>query len=90
MTNVSKLIFGAVIAVFTAVVFFEKPAAAQNHSWCAEYDFGSAGATNCGFATFQQCLATVSGVGGSCGPNPQYQSSPRLYTSVKRPRRYSY
>ena len=90
MTNVSKLVFGAAIAVFAAVVGFEKPAAAQNHSWCAEYDFGSAGATNCGFATFQQCLAAVSGVGGSCGPNPQYQASPRLYTSAKRPRRYSY
>jgi hypothetical protein len=49
MRNVSKLIFGAAIAVFAAVVCFEKPAAAQNHSWCAEYDFGSAGATNCGF-----------------------------------------
>jgi Dioxygenase len=38
MRNVSKLIFGAAIAVFAAVVCFEKPAAAQNHSWCAEYD----------------------------------------------------
>jgi hypothetical protein len=62
MTNVSKLIFGAAIAMFAAVVCFEKPAAAQNHSWCAEYDFGSAGATNCGFATFQHCLAGVNGV----------------------------
>ena len=68
MTNVSKLIFGAAIAVFAAVVCFEKPAAARNHSWCAEYDFGGAGAKNCGFATFQQCSAAVSGVGGSCRP----------------------
>jgi hypothetical protein len=33
-------------------------------------------------------LAAVNGVGGSCGPNPQYQDSPRLYTSANRPRRY--
>ena len=68
MTNVAKLIFGAAIAVFAAVVCFEKPAAARNHSWCAEYDFGGAGATNCGFATFQQCSTAVSRVGGSCRP----------------------
>jgi hypothetical protein len=74
MINVSKLIFGAAIAalgVFVAVVCFERPAAAQNNSWCAYYDGGSAGATNCGFATFQQCSAAVSGVGGNCGANPQ-------------------
>jgi hypothetical protein len=31
--------------------------------WCANYRNGS---TNCGFQTFQQCMATVSGVGGFC------------------------
>jgi hypothetical protein len=49
-----KLIFSAAIAaldVFVAAVCFEKPAAAQNNSWCAYYDLGSSGATNCGFAT---------------------------------------
>jgi hypothetical protein len=33
--------------------------------WCANYVNGT---TNCGFYTFQQCLAAVSGVGGSCEP----------------------
>jgi hypothetical protein len=33
--------------------------------WCANYNNGS---SNCGFYTFQQCLAAVSGVGGSCQP----------------------
>jgi hypothetical protein len=93
MSSVSKLIFGAAIAaigVFAVVVCFEKPAAAQNSAWCAYYDFGQDGATNCGFSTFQQCLATVSGVGGSCGPNPQYQGSPGLSLSTKHSRRHSY
>jgi hypothetical protein len=93
MSSVSKLIFDAAIAaigVFAAVVCFEKPAAAQNYAWCAYYDFGQDGATNCGFSTFQQCLATVSGVGGSCGPNPQYQSSPELSLSTKHSKRHSY
>jgi hypothetical protein len=93
MSSISKLIFGAAIAaigVFAAVVSSEKPAAAQNYAWCAYYDFGEDVATNCGFSKFQQCLATVSGVGGSCGPNPQYQGSLGLYLSTKHPRRHSY
>ncbi|CAL8980624.1 hypothetical protein RHODGE_RHODGE_01298 [Rhodoplanes serenus] len=36
--------------------------------WCAEYDMEGA-VVNCGFATREQCLATVSGVGGGCRPN---------------------
>lgn len=40
--------------------------------WCAEYSYG---ARTCGFSTYAQCLATVSGVGGFCNgtsdaPNP--------------------
>ena len=50
-------IFLFILGVFAAVVCFEKPTEAQGGPWCAYYDFGSAGATNCGFATFQQCLA---------------------------------
>jgi hypothetical protein len=61
-----------ILGVFAAVVCFEKPAAAQNYPWCAYYNFGG-GATNCGFSTFQQCLAALSGNSDSCGPNPQYQ-----------------
>jgi len=53
-----------ILGVFAALVCLEKPAAAQNSQWCAYYDFAFGGATNCGFSTFQQCLATVSGVGG--------------------------
>jgi hypothetical protein len=35
--------------------------------WCAEYS-GDGGATNCGFNSYQQCRAAISGVGGSCRP----------------------
>ena len=45
------------------------PAQAQNYPWCADY---SGGGTNCGFVTFEQCLLTVSGIGGFCDPNTQY------------------
>ncbi|MBX9847086.1 MAG: hypothetical protein K2Z80_35290 [Xanthobacteraceae bacterium] len=36
-------------------------------AFCASYFNGG---TNCGFATFQQCLDSVRGVGGQCGPAP--------------------
>ena len=61
-----------ILGIFTATLCVAQPAAAQNYPWCVYENFAG-GATNCGFSTFQQCLATVSGVGGSCGPNPQYQ-----------------
>jgi len=76
-----------IMGVFAAVVCIENPAEAQNYPWCAYYNDQEGGFTNCGFVTFQQCLAALSGVGGSCGANPQYQGSPGLYLSTKHPRR---
>ena len=49
-------------------------AEAQNYPWCAHYSGGSmGGAMNCGFTTFQQCLDTVSGIGGFCERNDWYK-----------------
>ena len=82
-----------ILGVFAAVVCFEKPAAAQTYLWCAYYNFGGmggGGAENCGWATIEQCIATVSGIGGSCGPNAQYQGPAQLYLSTKPPRRHSH
>jgi hypothetical protein len=47
-------------------------------SWCA-YDVR--GGTNCGFHSYAQCMANISGIGGSCSPNPSLP--PR---SSRRPR----
>jgi len=79
-----------ILGAFATIICIEKPAEAREYPWCAYYNFDRGGARNCGFATFQQCLAAVSGVGGNCGPNPAYQSVPRPYPSTKHPRRYSY
>jgi Protein of unknown function (DUF3551) len=51
------------------------PAHAQNRPWCAYYS-APFDATNCGFSTYEQCLATVSGVGGYCEPNTMYVPPP--------------
>ena len=39
---------------------------AQAAPWCAFYDPST---YNCGFHSFEQCLATVRGAGGWCRPN---------------------
>jgi Protein of unknown function (DUF3551) len=66
-------IFLLILGVFAAVVCFEKPAAADG-PWCVGYDGGEGGgATNCGFSTYQQCLATATGAGAWCEPNTMYQ-----------------
>jgi hypothetical protein len=68
------------LGVFVAIICAQKPAEAQNYPWCAYYDMGGmGGATNCGFATWQQCQAAISGIGGSCGANPMYQPAARPY-----------
>ncbi len=45
------------------------PAQAQEYPWCAQYSGRDGGGRNCGFATYRQCMASVSGVGGFCERN---------------------
>jgi len=76
-----------ILGVFATITCIENPAEARDYPWCAYYNFfDRGGARNCGFATFQQCLAAVSGVGGNCGPSPYYQTP---YSQRYR-RAYSY
>jgi hypothetical protein len=64
------LLFMLAIVVVTAGIGTRTEA--QNYPWCADYaGFGS---QNCGFTTFQQCLAALSGNGGFCNANTQYVS----------------
>jgi hypothetical protein len=69
------------LGVFVLAVGMGAPAEAQNYPWCAQYSGrGLGGAMNCGFVSFEQCLATVSGIGGFCIRNNTYQP---LYNSVR-------
>ena len=63
-------------ALVAAMVLSGTSARAQNYAWCAQYGGRNIASTNCGFATFEQCRATISGIGGSCYLNPQYQPPP--------------
>jgi hypothetical protein len=69
-------------AVLVGIAGIDTHADAQNYPWCARYAKGGDG-QNCGFTTFDQCMANVSGIGGYCarntlfvppaGPRPRYQ-----------------
>jgi len=65
------------LALFTAVgvaalAALATPAAAIEYPWCAQYNGMGGGGRNCGFSTIEQCMATVSGIGGFCEPNLFY------------------
>jgi hypothetical protein len=61
------------LGIGVGIVGIGNRAEAQNYPWCVIYDDPSGG-ENCGFTTFQQCLADVSGIGGFCIRNNTYQS----------------
>jgi uncharacterized protein DUF3551 len=53
---------------------FATPAHAQNYPWClqsAAYEGGE----NCGFTSFDQCMATRLGIGGFCQQNDWYKGA---------------
>ncbi len=69
--------------VIVGVNGFEQPAHAIEYPWCAQYSGDGGGGRNCGFVSFEQCMATVSGIGGFCERNSFYTGA---YQS-KRPHR---
>ena len=56
------------IFLVAAPTFVAGPIYAQNLPWCAIMD--NDGTTQCNYTTQQQCLATLSGIGGECIQNP--------------------
>lgn len=64
-----------ILALIAAGVTFAAAVPTVSHAdpyrWCAQYG-GRGSATNCGFVTYRQCMATVSGIGGFCERNPFY------------------
>jgi Protein of unknown function (DUF3551) len=65
------------MSILAAAAVLSTPAKAQNYPWCAQYTGSMGGSMNCGFTTYEQCMATVSGVGGFCVQNNTYQPSGR-------------
>ena len=77
--------------VLSTTVLAQGPASALPYDpnpWCAVYSGRMGGASNCGFRTWQQCMATVSGIGGFCSPNQFYNPRPAASRSRKRQVQY--
>jgi hypothetical protein len=66
-----RLIFTAAAAAIL-LIGGESAANAQNYPWCAQYGWRGDGPRNCGFVSWQQCMATVQGIGGYCERNAMY------------------
>jgi len=71
-----RFVLSSAILVAAGIVLAASTPGARadlNYPWCAQYGGGRDGARNCGFSSFAQCMATVSGIGGFCMPNNQYE-----------------
>jgi hypothetical protein len=67
--TMAALVMTATLAVGTAA----HAQSAYDYPWCAVYGASDgSGATSCYFATREQCLQTLSGIGGSCIRSPYY------------------
>ena len=66
---------GIFAGALAAIIFANAPAAAQSaysYPWCARYP-ARLGAMSCYFASYQQCMTTLSGIGGYCFQSPYYR-----------------
>ena len=68
----------ALAALTVAGVFSPAPSQAIEYPWCAQYGGrGGDGGRHCGFVSFEQCMLTVSGIGGFCERNLFYKGPER-------------
>ena len=79
-----RMILMAAAIAGAASVMTPTDAQAQFYPYCAFYSRG--GGSNCGFTTYGQCLATVSGIGGWCQRNPYLAYGPGPTTAPASPR----
>lgn len=62
-----KMKTSTIAIAFALAALSSTAASAQDRAWCSKTT--DAGAVSCAYNSQSQCLASVSGVGGSCMPN---------------------
>jgi hypothetical protein len=68
-----RLLHCAVVAVaLLAAPTMSHAQSPYDYPWCAYYSRTS-GATSCYFRSYQQCMTTLSGIGGFCMRSPYYR-----------------
>lgn len=77
-----------------AASVFAAPTAGQaqiNYPWCAQYSGrDGGGGRNCGFVSWQQCMATAQGLGGMCERNLFYTGPETVVRRHKKTMRRDY
>jgi hypothetical protein len=48
---------------------------AYSYPWCSRQNTKDGGTTSCYFTSYQQCMTTISGIGGYCYQSPYYHAS---------------
>jgi Protein of unknown function (DUF3551) len=74
-----RLILASLAAATTFLAVNVESANAQNTTrpYCLRDGVNGPGMWDCSYYSMEQCLATASGNGGSCQPNPWYQGPRR-------------
>jgi hypothetical protein len=81
-----RTVFFIVIALISLIPGPKAHAQSHWYQWCAHYGGGEMGsAIACGFTSWGQCMASVSGVGGVCYENAM-PPPPRRSATRKRDR----
>jgi hypothetical protein len=64
-----------VVATAAALIGATDLASAQSpysYPWCSRQNAKEGAATSCYFSSYQQCMTTISGIGGYCYQSPYY------------------
>lgn len=82
-----RTILGALVVI--GVLGAGAPGFAQtayDYPWCALRGGRGGGGTSCYYTSYQQCMETLRGIGGSCIRSPYYRGpEPRRYRGDPRP-----
>jgi hypothetical protein len=82
MTTMTRSIFGVLaVALMAATLTPEPGEAAPYWPWCSRYSTRS-NIESCAFISWEQCMQTVSGIGGWCYHN--YYPEPVTRSAVPR------
>jgi hypothetical protein len=57
-----------------------------SYPWCARIYQKDGAGTSCYFTSYQQCMTTLSGIGGYCYQSPYYHPAPAIAPPHRRRR----
>ncbi|MEI9805226.1 MAG: DUF3551 domain-containing protein [Pseudolabrys sp.] len=84
MTRLTLVSAGLAAIAVIGIPGAAQPARAAEYPWCAQYGGDDQGGRNCGFSTYEQCMATVSGMGGGCERNLFYSGAATKPSRARR------